>query len=189
MGGVEVSYTNESKRLPAVVQESLCPLCTYTFREPFSAKCKHPACKSCLAVFFTRDLPALDRVQCPVCKANLVLDELKSDHTALKRLQKIKSCKCKNCNWKGSYSDYIQNHERNCGGVTRIQCKVLGCGKWLPEKRALDVHRTDEWCPMILIMKARLNHAEIVHLSMRVRSLKKMITNSPDHLSTFIEFE
>nr|XP_054769699.1 TNF receptor-associated factor 2-like [Lytechinus pictus] len=94
------------------------------------------------------------------------MNELEPDLSAQRKLSQIKSCRCKNCAWRGSYSEYIQNHERNCGGVTRIQCKVLGCGKWLPEKRALDVHRTYEWCPMILIMKARLNHAEIVHLSM-----------------------
>ncbi|XP_030854017.1 uncharacterized protein LOC591826 [Strongylocentrotus purpuratus] len=169
MGGVELSHPNENKKGLAVVHESQCRLCTFTFRDPLSGGCKHPACKSCLAVLFTRDLPALDRVLCPTCKAPLILEELKPDQAAQRRLQKIKSCKCKNCNWKGSYNDYIQNHERNCGGVARMQCKVLGCGKWLPEKRALDVHRTDEWCPMILIMKARLNHAEIVHLSMRVR--------------------
>ncbi|XP_072176973.1 uncharacterized protein [Diadema setosum] len=166
MVGVDLDLEMDSNRKTSA-QDVTCPLCRLPHREPFSGDCKHACCKSCWAVYFTKNLPALEQIKCPTCGAALKLRELKSDQTAQRRLQKFKNARCKNCSWRGSYTDYIENHERVCGKVVRIQCKVFGCGKWLPKNRALELHRADDWCPMILLMKTRLTQAEILHLSMR----------------------
>ncbi|XP_071501962.1 TNF receptor-associated factor 2-like [Diadema antillarum] len=62
-------------------------------------------------------------------------------------------------------SQTSDNHERVCGNEERIQCKVFGCGKWLPKNRALKVHKADAWCPMILLMKTCFTEEEISHFS------------------------
>ncbi|XP_071490775.1 TNF receptor-associated factor 3-like [Diadema antillarum] len=166
MVGVDLDLEMDSNRKTSA-QDVTCPLCKLPHREPFSGDCKHACCKSCWAVYLTKNLPALEQIKCPTCSAALKLRELKPDQTAQRRLQKFKNARCKNCSWRGSYTDYIENHERVCGKVVRIQCKVFGCGKWLPKNRALELHRADDWCPMILLMKTRLTQAEILHLSMR----------------------
>ncbi|XP_072176974.1 TNF receptor-associated factor 3-like [Diadema setosum] len=163
---VDLDLEMDSNRKTSA-QDVTCPLCRLPHREPFSGDCKHACCKSCWAVYLTKNLPALEQVKCPTCGTAVKLRELKPDQTAQRRLQKFKNARCKNCSWRGSYSDYIENHERVCGKVVRIQCKVFGCGKWLPKNRALELHRADDWCPMILLMKTRLTQAEILHLSMR----------------------
>ncbi|XP_072176021.1 uncharacterized protein [Diadema setosum] len=157
----------ESGRKKTSIKEVECVQCLQPQREPYSGPCQHPACKACWAVYLTRDLPDLTKVRCPVCSAKFHFTEIVPDQVAQRRLQKVKNVRCKNCSWKGSVSEYKQDHESVCGNVPRVQCKVLGCGKWLPKNRALELHRTDDWCPMILLMKARLSDAEILHLSMR----------------------
>ncbi|XP_071482550.1 uncharacterized protein [Diadema antillarum] len=166
MGGLDMELPQDLER-SRVGRDLCCHLCKHPYREPFSGTCKHPFCKSCLVVHFTRDLPAISGVLCDICDRPLKLSELKRDQVTQRKLQKQAKCKCRNCDWKGSYTDYIENHERVCGNVERIQCKVFGCGKWLPKNRALELHRADNWCPMILLMKTRLTQAEILHLSMR----------------------
>ncbi|XP_071490776.1 TNF receptor-associated factor 3-like [Diadema antillarum] len=84
----------------------------------------------------------------------------------------------------------LPNHERVCGNVECIQCKVFGCGKLLPKNRALMVHHADAWCPMILLMKTCFTEEEIHYFSTKETwdvTIKRVMETDKKNVKHLIE--
>ncbi|XP_070582232.1 TNF receptor-associated factor 2-like [Ptychodera flava] len=147
----------------------VCNFCSQILKNPIQTFCGHRYCKECLEFFINSK--GESGVLCKACNEEgntdsiLSIDQTYRDRAILRELNGCSvECPNEDCDWKGLYKEYDQEHEAGCPSA-RITCIKSGCGIRI-KRDNLAEHLANE-CSM-RVVRCQYCEAEFPHKELQV---------------------
>ena len=156
------------------VSKVKCTLCTNILMKPLTSKaCGHSLCTGCIAVLYTKGLPDIDDVKCPVCKSVTALTEWKHSKDVEDEIKRYNDSlyTCRHCDM---YTDVYLNvveHQSRCkgglysvsyGGCSGVTCRTFGCFREYTHPG--DHINYSMGCPMGVLLNVLYDKKALEHL-------------------------